>query len=439
MGRRFGFLLRYWWVLALATLGVATLLTAPREARPDEVENRMLAGAPVCSVDTILDGSFMTGVEEWLSDSVAGRRSLIETAERVQEAFALGGEDDTLAAAEILEAIGQETLATPEPTQGATAEEAVPAATQMPATAPATDAAFEELEETTFWVRNNDGAVRTVYRFPPENVANAAEILNLFRSALPEDGHVIFSETPVADTANSYLNLRDEYEAWGSDMEAALQAVVGDGVLIVNATEALLPHLENGEYLYFRSDHHWTARGAWIIYCAMMERLGVPPLAYEDYTYRVRREAFGSQGQGNHDVLEVMEAIKPVESYLLSDLVDREEVPFMAYGSSTYTAFLGGTRGPWRLFETGAHTGRTALLLGDSFSNALLPYLLPHYDRVIMTDPRASYYDARASGASMREYIEYYGVDDVYIMVCFATSINSTLFTRGTLVEHFDD
>lgn len=437
MGRRFAFLLRYWWVLSLAALGLATLLTAPREARPDEDENRMLAAAPACSVEAVLDGSFMAGVEEWLSDAVVGRRTLIDAAERVQGAFALGGGEDDLAGGELIEAIGRETLATPEPEQPR--GEAPPAATQPPAQAPAEDAAPDDIPETTFWIRSNDGSVRTVYRFPPENVAVTAGILNLFRSALPEDGRVVFAETPVADTANGYLRRRDEYEAWGSDMEEALQSVVDDGVVIVNAAEALLPHLENGEYLYFRSDHHWTARGAWIVYCAMMERLGAPPLAYDDYTYRVRREAFGAAGRGNHDVLEVMEPVKPVESYLLSNLTEREQVEFMAYGSFAYKAFLGGTRGPWRLFETGARTGRTALLLGDSFSNALLPYLLPHYDRVIMTDPRASYYDARASGASMREYIEYYGVDDVYIMVCFATSINSTLFTQGTIIKHFDD
>ena len=46
----------------LALLGILTLVTAPVEPRRDDEENRMLAGVPECGTDSILDGSFMTGV-----------------------------------------------------------------------------------------------------------------------------------------------------------------------------------------------------------------------------------------------------------------------------------------------------------------------------------------------------------------------------------------
>lgn len=438
MNRRFGFLVRYWWMLALAALGVATLLTAPREARQDENENRLLSGAPVCSLASVLDGSFMSGVEDWLSDSIVGRADMIGVAQRVQDAFAHEAED-SLAADRTLEALQQETLATPTPEQADGSDGQAPgAAAETPQPAAALPAA-SSIRETTFWLRENDGTTRTVYTFPVENVANAAAILNRFRAALPADGRVIFAEVPVSQTGNSYQKRREDYEAWGCDMEAQLQSIVDDGVEIINASEALLPHLERGEYLYFRSDHHWTARGAYIVYRAMMERLGILPLRYEDYDYVVHQNAFGENGRGKADVLEVMKPVTPVQSYLVRALDRMEQVEFMWYDSDSYMAFLGGTRGPWRLFDTGAHTGRTALLIGDSFGNALLPYLLPHYDRVLMTDLRPSYYDAEAAGAGIRVYIEHYGVEDVYIMLCFATSINSSFFTDGTIAAHLDD
>ena len=49
--------------LVLALLGILTLVTAPVEPRRDDEENRMLAGVPECGTDSILDCSFMTGVE----------------------------------------------------------------------------------------------------------------------------------------------------------------------------------------------------------------------------------------------------------------------------------------------------------------------------------------------------------------------------------------
>lgn len=49
--------------LVLALFGILTLVTAPVEPRRDDEENRMTAGVSECGTDSILDGSFMTGVE----------------------------------------------------------------------------------------------------------------------------------------------------------------------------------------------------------------------------------------------------------------------------------------------------------------------------------------------------------------------------------------
>ena len=446
--RRFGFLIRYIWIVGLLWLASITLVFTPKTSRESETENRMLAGFPSLSVETVLDGSFMDGIESWLSDGIALREHWIQTSQRVEKVLQVPQEVDEaeqfIAAIEAELGTGMSESSTPEPTamQDQQPEPSVVASPTPNTAVTGTDAPeatpIPAVRDTTFWVRYNDGRMKTLYTYPHRNVERAAQYLNAYRTVLPEDGRVIFAEVPVSFTGTAYLEERDEREAWGSDMEAELQKIVDDGVYIINATEAMLGPLERGEYVYFRTDAHWTALGAHYLYCAMMERLGIPALAYGDYSYSVQTGMRGnaSDNRKKSDTVEIMGEILPTHSFVLKHLTESREVQYMYPDRASYLAFIGGTMKPWRRFTTGSQTGRTALLISDSFGNALLPYLLPHYDCVLMTDLRPANYDPKEAGATIREYIEYYGVDDVYFTFCFASDINSDHFKAGFLVQH---
>ena len=469
--KQFGLIIRYLWICLLVWLGGMTLLVCPKEERLSERENRMLAGVPSFSLDSVLDGSFMSGIGDWLSDGIVLRERMIDATQTIRKALAIPVDEDERTE-QLLAAIEEETDGLEEKMQDVSEEEQLPASndsfftTTQPTAAAVKpedhidDASEQETEtnvqteeeriseqsssveqtkaeplaETSFWVRYKDGRINTIYTFPVNNVQNAASILNQYRSLLPEDGNVIYACIPVASTGNAYLREREIRECWGSDMENELQKAVKEGVHIVNASSAILPALQRGEYVYFKTDHHWTALGAHYIYTAMMKRLGIPPMAYHDYEYQISRGM--GKGGVDSDTLEVIREILPVHSYVVHHLNRLKEVRYMYSDFKGYVAYLGGTMTPWRRFDTGAQTGRTALLIGDSFSNALLPYLLPHYDRVMMTDLRSSYYNSAEAGASISRYIDTYHVDDIYFMYCFATSINSSHFLSGQLTRY---
>ena len=445
--KRFGFLIRYGWVLALVWLGGMTLLLAPREARPSAEENRMLAAAPTLSIETVWDGSFMTDTETWLSDGVILRDQMIGISKTVDACLSMP-KDDTEEALELIDAIEAEMNG--QPTETAKTAAPTEAPTPAPQTSPAAPNATEAaqiiaeptetpvLSETAFWVEYGDGRTQTLYTFPAANVLRAAQALNAYRDVLPNDGRVIFLQSPVASMGNGYLKNLSRSPVWHSTMEDALQSVVKDGVLIVNAAEAMNEPLSRGEYVYFRTDHHWTARGAYTAYRAVMERLGVPAADYDDYAYSVKNGMRGNNANNGakSDTIEVMYELLPTESYVVSHLDQSRQISLMDYDTVGYLAFLHGTQKPWRRFETGAQTGRTALLIGDSYANAFLPYLLPHYDRVMMTDLRYTSYKPEDAGASVSAYIEAYGVDDVYFVFCLATGINSSFFTDGQITRY---
>jgi len=83
------------------------------------------------------------------------------------------------------------------------------------------------------------------------------------------------------------------------------------------------------------------------------------------------------------------------------------------YSDNPYEIFLGGNYDRIDI-KTTAETDRNLLLIKDSYANAFLPFLLPHYHTVIMIDPRY-YYD------TLQELIDHEGISDVLFLMNAAT------------------
>ncbi len=137
------------------------------------------------------------------------------------------------------------------------------------------------------------------------------------------------------------------------------------------------------------------------------------------------------------DNLMVPMVLSPVRASLITRLTEAEPTELYDFKHHGYTMYLGGAKGPYRLFETGFHTGRSALLISDSYGFALAYYLFPFYDTVLQTDLRNNNYQLDLVGESIRTYMQQYGVDDVYIITCQWTSINGPVFSWR--LEHFLD
>ena len=98
----------------------------------------------------------------------------------------------------------------------------------------------------------------------------------------------------VAPTAISfhapknYLYSRRSERAFLQEINDA----VGNSVETVDVLAAL--DEQQGEYLYFKTDHHWTARGAYWAYAAFAELSGLAPVALEAMTKLPEQQFLGS-------------------------------------------------------------------------------------------------------------------------------------------------
>jgi len=207
-------------------------------------------------------------------------------------------------------------------------------------------------------------------------------------------------------------------------MEAALQTQVENNIFIHNVPAILNDHLAAKEKdLYYFTDHHWSGKGAWYALEAVMKARGMPVVGYDEYQYQ--RKLMGKDDSGHEDWIEALYPLAPVHGVVIREKDKERESVLMDYRSRNYITYLAGTETPWRRYDTGYGTDRKCLVICDSFGNAFVPYLLPYYDEVHMTDLRNGYFDEQDAGGTFAELVAYHEIDDIYIVLSTSNGINS--------------
>lgn len=170
------------------------------------------------------------------------------------------------------------------------------------------------------------------------------------------------------------------------------------------------------EPLFFKSDHHWTGLGAYYAYRAWAKAAGVAPLDLSAFDKRSVPGVAGSFWSLTQ-APELRHADKESYYYVPKTVTfdgtqysgpqQKTPVaqPFFAEKSRGYIVFLGGDI-PLLVSNTNAGTGRTALVIKNSYGNAFAPYLLPHFDRVVVLDYR---YVSR----NIQDIVDTFGVTDL--------------------------
>lgn len=154
------------------------------------------------------------------------------------------------------------------------------------------------------------------------------------------------------------------------------------------------------EYIYFRSDHHWTQRGAYYGYQAFAEAAGFQAEPMNKFGSGQINGFLGSfYGQlpnskleKNPDYVELFMPFVKQEGKIYMNLQMNDPYVINAVrtdvdGNNKYLVFISGDNA-LTLFDTGINNGKSILVFKDSFGNAFVPFLLAHYEKVYVVDPR---------------------------------------------------
>ena len=455
MKRKTSFIAAVWWVTLCLVAGVFLMAFSDKHSRESDAENRMLQGFPEFSMQRVLSGEFMTDFETFLTDGFIGRDSAISFTNGLLDVFSVMSTDDRIAAATAdmereLET-GALQVENPGDEAALTVLADVPGVVEVELPSNEEDEPEEEaslvVEEgqipitdthSFLWFEMADGSLKRNYTYNKSDIDTYAETLKIMQTYLPDDGQILFTQVPLAQIANRWVLQQDEYVGWGSSVEQMLEdSLAGtERIHVFSTYDILEPYVTGDPPMYYRTDHHWTAEGAYKVCAEMLRTLGLPVIPYEEYDYKSITSS--DEVDGWHDTFNVLYPLLPAHSYVVTNRDSMKELSLMNYDSTTYRAYMNNTRLPWRRIITGANTGRNALVLCDSFGNAFTPYLLPYYDEVHMADFRKGSYSKSQAGGSIGELIGYYGIDDVYIVTSTANGLrknNSIVYLRKYLVE----
>jgi hypothetical protein len=250
---------------------------------------------------------------------------------------------------------------------------------------------------------NLDRNIRAINRFGARHSG-----LKITMSVIPN------AATIHADRLPANAPVRDQR----ADL-ADLQARV-TGAVFADVTEALERYSD--EYLFYKTDHHWTSLGAGRAFTAMAPTLGISAPALDSYTVYPVSDSFEgtlSSRTGSHAASDRVDIYVPKTEVSYSvNYVDSQKRVASLYNRAAleqkdhYTVFFGGNHGRVDITTT-AETGRCLLLLKDSYANCFVQFLYPHYDRILMVDPRYYYGDLEnlISSQSVTDVLYLYNLD----------------------------
>ena len=202
----------------------------------------------------------------------------------------------------------------------------------------------------------------------------------------------------------------------------------------VDFRDALAAHAD--EPIFYRTDHHWTTLGAFYGANALLEALGKEPLKENNFTPETASDSFNGTlySQSGIHWLEpdTMEFWVAEEGLTVTSLRTGKEEPAALYDRTylekkdKYSSFLGGNQPLCVIRNENVTDGSKLLLVRDSYSDALAPFLAQRFSEVHLLDLR--YYRAPVSA-----YAAENGIGDiavVYSVQNFISDVNLVLLTQ---------
>ncbi len=342
-------LLQYKFTVIMTAMLLTTFAAYMFRSKPilSETENRYLAGRPKVTLSGLADGSFMDSFELYVKEQLPLRDTLIK-----------------------LKALTEQ-------------------------------AQFKN--ENNGIVRGRDGYLfEKLVSVNPQLYKNEAAIINFAKKTdreinvciVPNSFEILTDKVPdgFPDVSEEKL-ISELYDKLGSE----------ENVHTVSVFDVLRVHKD--EYIYYKTDHHWTTLGAYYGYEQLCSHMGLKSLDIKELA-DLRKDVDGFYGTyyskykgagTDPDILSYYDI--SVKGFRAGDeeydsLYDIKKLDTY----DKYAMFMHGNEGLSIVdcSETEAGKRNELIIFKDSYSNCLIPFLTYDYDRITVVDLR--YYSEPVSG-----------------------------------------
>ncbi|MBE7016899.1 MAG: hypothetical protein E7420_01890 [Ruminococcaceae bacterium] len=449
------------WIALLVGSGLWYVFFAEKESEFYEKENRMLSALPTISFREFWSGDLSNEMEDWLLDRFWAREDALKLTNTAKDMISIANYNDSLAVmkggqdvltedapdekeleqmvSELFEqsqTVSSEVADDENKTEGDNAEQlSKEDELQQPKHSPKPLADPEDFPLYPSLKSVSNGVEKTYITFSRNNVLAFTSVLNRVADLLPEDGSLVYTMVPQSYLANQYLATENK-EFFMSEAESIVHAFSRDNVVAFSAADILDEHLKNGEYVYFRSDCHWTPEGAYLVYREMANAAGREPTAWEDFNIAVEEPFLGTYYRDNPTNYmlanpDSLSLIRPEFELEWRRITGKDEymlIPFLdenAPSNDRFAVYLGGPGGPWTYAESDNGKEENCLVITDSYGLPFIPMVATNYKQTHYLDPR--YYNYGVVGYTVAEMIEKYEIKDVYLVIGEMHSYNNNL------------
>lgn len=408
--------------LTAIVAGAVISLLIPLRPKRSVTEKRMLSSFPEISVDDFLDGTYFAGIDTWFSDTFPGRDGLISCNEFMTGLYGI-----------------RKNVIHGEVVKG-------------------DDIPDTDIDERQFDYLNNINSEKVTepeeetreinYSYDDTVTINADEIGNNVDSdesgtgTSAKAGESLGSIFVVGDSAYNYYSfsktVSDEYVSVVNDLadklkgkatvynmivptsiDVTLDDATRNSITSSNQRKAILymysnmnsnvgkcyiynlMHQHRDEYIYFRTDHHWTALGAYYAYTAFMTQLGKNAYSLDSFKEHDMGAFVGSYYtqtrvsslSSNPDNLIAYEPFSTNSLKMINkdnQFIDYNIVTDVSKWNNTskYSAFIGGDNAYTEINNPNVTDGSSVLVIKESFGNAMVPFLVENFQNVYVIDYR---------------------------------------------------
>ena len=393
------------------------------------VEKRTLAKFPSFTITSFLDGSYFEDVSLWYSDTYPMRDKLVSADQSLKKLYGIqlgtqvvGG---NAKGDEIPDVDKSAVTATPDDAGKATTESTTEVTTEdpeigLPASltsknkqdattesgsvqtvdppdSKAMDKAFQKQLQDNLYVK--DGSAYSLYYFVQDSATEYIDAIN--NAAAQLSGQTNVYDILVPNNSGVLLSDDELDKLGGSDQKQAIEYYYGmmNGVKTVDIFDTLKAHKD--EYIFFRTDHHWTADGAYYAYedfCKTKGITAIPRDKRKTDTFKGFLGSFystlqNSDMKNNPDTIYAYEPIGTNDmTYWNEDGSEQKWNVIMDVNGwdkgTMYSTFVGGDT-PMAVIENPNVTdGSSCVVMKESYGNAFIPFLVDHYQTVYVVDYR---------------------------------------------------
>ena len=303
-----------------------------------EIENRVLSDAPKFSFSSVLDRSFMKDSESYFADHFVGRTEWIKAKTQME---LLSGRREINGVY-----IDGERM-------------------------------VEKLDSPDY-----------------KTISKSISAINNFSETTGLKTYVMIVPTSaeIYSSSNPNINQKEEIDSIYSELS-------GENIITLDAYNALNSNKE--DYIYYRTDHHWTTLGAYYVYSTTIYDMGFTPISWDNYNI----EHASSEFKGTLYSKTLYDGIKSdmIDIYYPVSGVDITSVDvYTGKGTENYESYyfrdfletkdkysvFGGQNQPVVNIKTNSYNENKLLVIKDSYANSYVPFLSQHYSEITMLDMR---------------------------------------------------